>query len=120
MALSAPATVDGGDLGAIEVGELRANVEGGLAARESAAAAADADAPETTAETSQYADDGQVPCEADVRAGNDQLGQLVYRATGTLNGEAVVVLAFGVDGDTWVYVVSADGCAVRNQQTYAS
>jgi hypothetical protein len=120
MALSAPATVDGGDLGVIELGDLRSSVEGGLAARESASPEADA-VPSTAAGATQFADDGGVvPCEAEVRTGNDQLGQLVYRATGTLNDEAVIVLAFGVDGDTWVYVVSASGCEVRNQQTYAS
>jgi hypothetical protein len=124
MALSAPATVDGGDLGVIEVGDLRSRVEGGLAARESATettAAADA-APSAAsgAASSNAYDAGTAPCEAEVRATNQQLGALVYRATGTLNDEPVVVLAFSVDADTWVYVVSVDGCSVRNQQTFAS
>jgi hypothetical protein len=60
-----------------------------------------------------------VPCEQEVRGGSPQLGGLVYRATGTFEGVSVIVLAFDVPPDRWVYVVTLDGCTIKNQQTYS-
>jgi hypothetical protein len=111
MALAAP-VVDGGDLGEIDATALQQTIEGAFgSSRESFQESAPAaDAP--TAEAA-------VPCEQEVRDGNPDLGGLVYRATGTLDGAPVVVLAFDVPPDRWVYVVTAEGCAIRNQQTYS-
>lgn len=108
--------VDGGDLGAIDAASLRETIEGAFAAtREAPQEAGEAsDAPAPAAEGR-----ATVPCEQEVRAGNPDLGGLVYRASGDLDGTAVVVLAFDVPPDRWVYVVTADGCAIRNQQTYS-
>jgi hypothetical protein len=56
-----------------------------------------------------------------VRGVDESLGALLYRATGTLNEEPVVVLGFGVgDTDRRVYVLSVDGCTIRNSQSYSA
>ena len=116
LALPAPVVVDGGDLGAIDAATLQETIEGAFGtARQGAAEetgpAADAPAAESMA--------APPPCEQEIRDGNPDLGGLVYRASGTLDGAPVVVLAFDVPPDRWVYVVDVDGCGIRNQQTYS-
>ena len=114
-ALAAPTpVVDGGDLGEVDATTLQATIEGSFGAQREAVAS-------SPSEEAGAAADGQapVPCEQEVRDGSPDLGALVYRATGTLEGTPVVVLAFDVPPDRWVYVLTADGCAIRNQQTYS-
>lgn len=103
-----PPMVDGGDLGEVDPATLQERIEGSFGAQRSGDAVQEDAALEA-----------EVPCETIVRDGNDELGPLVYRATGTVEAEPVVVLAFDVPPDRWVYVVTVDGCAIRNQQTYS-
>lgn len=113
-ALAAPvgdAAVDGGDLGDVKDADLRARIDGALnASQQRAAAPSGADAAGGTAATA---------CETEVRSTNPDLGPLRFRAFGTYEGAAVSVLAFDVGHRRWVYVVTVDGCAVKNQTTYA-
>jgi hypothetical protein len=101
--------VDGGDLGEVQVTGLRSTIDAALAASRDAA-------KDSGARTA--AGVAAIDCEDAVRSGNPDLGALVYRARGTLGGEAVAVLAFDTGGRRWVYVVAGD-CAIRNQTTYA-
>lgn len=119
FALAAPATVDGGDLGEVDAATLRQRIDEAFGAQRTSPAA------ESTQE--MLADDGAatmlapapVPCEQEIRDGSPDLGALVYRASGTIDGVPVIVLAFDVPPDRWVYVATIDGCAIRNQQTYS-
>lgn len=111
------APIDGGDLGEVDEATLRHAIEAAVGGQRNAGAAARqeevADAPAAMPASVP------VPCEEDVRAGNPELGPLVYRANGTIDGVPVIVLAFDVPPDRWVYVATVDGCAIRNQQTYS-
>ena len=114
MALQAP-VVDGGDLGEIDLTTLQQTIEGafGAATRESYEETGPAaDAP--TAESQLV-----IPCEQEIRDDSPDLGGLAYHASGTVDGVPVVVLAFDVPPDRWVYVVTIEGCSIRNQQTYS-
>lgn len=126
------APIDGGDIGAVDLDALRATVEGAIAGtqREAAAGVASDEDAGNDGDTSggASAPPDVAPCEEELRAAFPELGPLLYRATGTLDREAVAVLAFEVPPDSissgrradrWVYVVSADACTVRNQQTYS-
>lgn len=114
-----PATVDGGDLGEVDAATLRQRIDEAFGTQRSSPAA------ESTQEA--LADDGAapmlapapVPCEQEIRDGSPDLGALVYRANGTIDGVPVIVLAFDVPPDRWVYVATIDGCDIRNQQTYS-
>jgi hypothetical protein len=113
------APVDGGDLGEVEGTDLRAAIDGSLAAP-----AARDSVGGTAASGAAGASPDASACEQTARDGNPALDALVYRATGTFQGDPVAVLAFDVsadDGsvDRWVYVVTVDGCAIRNETTYS-
>jgi hypothetical protein len=120
----ATAVYDGGDLGDIDVKSLENTIESALSpSRASASQAAGAaasggstadDSAATTLATKAAA------CEDNVRTGNPDLGSLLYRATGHLDGEPVEVFAFDSAGRRWVYVVAAGDCAIRNQTTYSA
>lgn len=142
--LAAPAVgpVEGGDLGAIEDVDLGAELERAMARRESADADSGAGAgatgeaeesadatPATTTTASAQSAAGTAAngssCEDPVRVGDPELGALVYRASGTYDGEPVAVLGFDVlrdDGtvDRRVYVVAVADCAVRRVETYSA
>ena len=96
-------------------GPLKYQVEGAMTSPRSTAGLA-SPAPGAAADSEQAA---EVPCEAATRAGNPDLGGLVFHATGTVDGDDVVVLAFDVPPRRYVYVLSVDGCAIKNAQTYS-
>jgi hypothetical protein len=113
---------DGGDLGSLDDIDLESTVEGALAPREMALEGADEDPAATTtapATSSQYS----TTCEDAVRAEDPSLGALVYRASGTDDGDPAEVLAFDVlldDGsvERRVVVVALEGCEVRQSEQY--
>ena len=61
-------------------------------------------------------------CEAAIRADDPAVGTLRYTATATVDGEAVLVLAFDVPGGESqqhrLYVVAQDGCRIVNVQSF--
>ena len=111
--------VDGGDLGELAGADLQAAISEAFARR---ATALDAPAGAESAPATTTAG-AEVACVDAVRDGNPRLAELVFRATGTFEGEPVVVLAFDVveDGEVrrWVYVVGAEACVIKNQQTFS-
>jgi len=115
--VAAPAPAAGGDLGELAGADLRNVIDTAMAQREVAETeeATDAD----SAAGSSAAATAGVPCEPETRATNAELGPLVFTGTGTYEGDEVIVLAFDVGPDRWVYVLDLDGCAIRNQQTYS-
>lgn len=128
------APTDGGDLGAIEDVDLRAAIEGALArqvtgdaapSEEGEASSGDGTAPTTTASPSAVGPSFAASCEDPVRAGDPELGAVLYRASGTYEGEPAEVLGFEVlreDGgvDRRVYVLAVEGCAIRLAETYSA
>ena len=135
MMLGAP--IDGGDLGEIDIESLEEIVQGALGGSggggtASAGRVSDADealtttaapAPEEAAGDASVASTSAASCEESIRSQQPQLGALVYRASGTLDGEPVGVYAFDVvtdDGtvDRWVFVTTVEDCRIRNQQTF--
>lgn len=123
--LAAPPTVDGGDIGAVEDLDLRAVVEAGTAARASVSGTGGDAGPAAGGGAESSADDGAPACEDEVRAGDPELGPLLFRAVGTYDDEAVTVLAFEAateEGglDRRVYVVATDGCAIRTFLTFSA
>ncbi|MEA3055633.1 MAG: hypothetical protein QOD30_1065 [Actinomycetota bacterium] len=119
------AVYDGGDLGDIDVHSLRTTIESALSpSRSSAAQAAGSSAGAASGTADDSAATTVAPktpaCEDTVRSGNPDLGALLYRALGHLDGEPVEVFAFDAGGRRWVYVVASDDCAIRNQTTYSA
>lgn len=122
--MSAPAgPIDLGDLGELDGTDLRATLDD--SAQRSAAGSGAAAGSGGGASDSALADGAEaaVPCEQAIREGNPDLGALALRATGTYQGDPVIVLGFDVpveNGfDRWVYVVGVEGCTIRVQETYS-
>jgi hypothetical protein len=117
---------EGGDLGALDDLDLEATVEDALLQRQ-ALDGADEDAAATTTAPAPSSATGSysTSCEDAVRADDPTLGALVYRASGTDDGDPAEVLAFDVlvdDGsrvERRVLVVALDGCEVRQSEQYA-
>jgi hypothetical protein len=124
----ATAVYDGGDLGDIDVKSLENTIESALSPSRSSAAQAAGSTASGTSGGSDTVNDSALTtlatkaaaCEDSVRTGNPDLGSLLYRATGHLDGEPVEVFAFDSAGRRWVYVVAAGDCAIRNQTTYSA
>lgn len=116
------AVYDGGDLGDIDVRNLRTTIESALSpSRSSAAQAAGSAGSGTTNDAAATTTAPPTPaCEDTVRSGNPDLGPLLYRATGHLDGEAVEVFAFDAGDKRWIYVVAARDCAIRNGTAYSA
>jgi len=123
----APAVIDGGDVGELRDADLQVIVDGAMTQRETAvadsvpsgggsAAATDADALAPT----PAATGGPVACEAEVRAGNPDLGGLLYAARGTYDGDPVQVLVFDAGPTRWAYVTTVDGCEIRSSTTWTA
>ena len=128
----AAAVLDGGDLGDIDVRTLKNTIESALSPSRSSAGQA-VEAPTASGGGSASGAAGTandsaattmatktVACENDVRSGNPDLGPLLYRATGHLDGEPVEVFAFDAGGRRWVYVVATGDCTIKNQTTYSA
>jgi hypothetical protein len=119
----ATAVYEGGDLGDIDVRSLRTTIESALSPSRSSAAQATAGsgAGATANDSAASTTAPRTPaCEDAVRSGNPDLGPLLYRATGRVDGEPVEVFAFDAGGKRWVYVVAIGGCAIKNQTTYSA
>jgi hypothetical protein len=124
----ATAVFDGGDLGDIDVHALTNTIEAALSpspasspqAAGSAASGASGDGKGVDDSAATTLATKTLACEDDVRAGNPDLGALLYRATGRLDGVDVEVFAFDGSGRRWVYVVATGDCAIKNQTTYSA
>lgn len=118
FAMAAP--YDGGDLGTIDVGTLREQVEDGIANSQGEVAADEDASAATGGATETTVANRAMSCEPGLRTTYPDLGNLVYTASGMFDGDAMVVLGFDVGPDRWVFVVAAADCGdIRNQQTYS-
>lgn len=133
--LQAVGPVEGGDLGAIEDVDLEVAIGDAMARREVAETTVadeessggddDASTATTPAPSAAAGSSFASSCEDPVRAGDPELGALVYRATGTYEDEPAVVFGFDVlraDGgvDRRVYVLAVEGCTIRLAETWSA
>lgn len=108
---ASPAVVDGGDLGDVGSIDLAERVREALDAPPGASAAAaptDGGAGGGSDSGTTEARDAAVACDDQAR------GALVFHATGSLDGAAVLVLAYDLDGERRVYVIQLDSCEIRS------